>query len=88
MTIETALMTAAQLALAVLVLEFAVLTARSKRGTRRSAMLAAFIALAPGACLLLALHAALGGAPSWTALVWLGLSLPAHLADLRRRQVR
>lgn len=39
----------------------------------------------PGACLLLALRAALTGAGvTWVAL-WLALSLPAHLADLWRR---
>lgn len=39
----------------------------------------------PGACLLMAVRAALTGAGMiWVAL-WLALSLPAHLADLWRR---
>ena len=48
----------------------------------------AVIAALPGACLLLAIRAALTGADwQWVAL-WVGLSLPAHLADLWRRRAR
>ena len=45
----------------------------------------ALVAAAPGACLLMALRAALTGAHwPWIAL-WVALSLPAHLLDLTRR---
>jgi hypothetical protein len=51
-------------------------------GPRRGALL---LSLLPGAFLLLALRAALGGW-GWEAVAgFLALSLPAHLADLRRR---
>ncbi len=43
------------------------------------------IALAPGACLLLALRAALTGVGWIWIATFLALSLPAHLADLARR---
>lgn len=53
---------------------------------RRSGALTAVLAALPGAFLLLALRAALTGAPwPWVAL-WISLSLPAHLADLARRR--
>ena len=46
----------------------------------------AAVAALPGACLLLALRAALTGAHlGWIAL-WVTLSLPAHLLDLARRR--
>jgi len=41
--------------------------------------------LVPGACLLLALRAALTGAEWSTPAVWLLAALVAHLADLRQR---
>jgi len=53
-----------------------------------SALADAFFALAPGACLLLALRAALH-AGSWTGIaLWLTAALPAHLGDLWRRHRR
>ena len=52
---------------------------------RRRAAAGVVIGLLPGACLLLALRAALTGQGwTWIAL-WLSLSLPAHLFDLARR---
>ncbi len=46
----------------------------------------ALVAAIPGACLLLALRAALTGAHwPWVAL-WVALSLPAHLLDLTLRR--
>jgi hypothetical protein len=41
--------------------------------------------LAAGACLLLAVRAALTGAGWTTVAVWLALSLPAHAIDIWRR---
>lgn len=70
---------AVDLVLLVLAGEFAWLVARG--GWRASD---AALRLLPGALILLALRAALTGAGwRWTALL-LALSLPAHLADLRR----
>ena len=53
------------------------------RGTGQFAPIA--LALLPGACLFLALRAALTGAPWQWVLWWVALSLPAHLADLSAR---
>jgi len=51
----------------------------------RGGAINALVAALPGACLLLALRAALTGAHwPWVAL-WIAMSLPAHLADLTRR---
>ena len=41
--------------------------------------------LVPGAILLMAVHAALVGAPWWQVAAWLTASLPAHLYDLYHR---
>ncbi len=69
------------LILSIMVLEFGVLSWRA-----RSTATALFLSLAPGACLLLALRAALTGA-SWIWVAsWLTLSLPLHIADLIRRR--
>jgi hypothetical protein len=67
-------------------LEFAVLAWRRRRAARPAAAIADIaLALAPGACLLLALRAALTGAP-WTLIAaWLAAALPFHIADLIRR---
>lgn len=73
---------AVDLVLAVIVLEFAWLSVR-----RRGPMLALILALAPGACLLLALRAALTGAGwPWVALA-LAASFPFHIADLISRRL-
>lgn len=54
--------------------------------SRRMGWATALIAALPGACLLMALRAALTGAQwPWIAL-WISLSLPAHLLDLSRRR--
>ena len=70
-----------------LVLGFLVLEVMVLGIWRRSAAATVVIAALPGACLLLALRAALTGANwSWVAL-WVALSLPAHLADLGWRRL-
>jgi hypothetical protein len=73
------------LLLALVILESAVLWAyrrASGRGVPTSALIAN---LASGACLLLALRAALSGAGwEWVAF-WLAAALVAHLIDLRSR---
>ena len=52
---------------------------------RRRPLASVMTTVFPGACLLMALRAALTGAGvTWVAL-WLALSLPAHLADLWKR---
>jgi hypothetical protein len=71
---------AVDLALAVLALELAWLILWRRRSLR-----AALTVTLPGACLLLALRAALTGAGWVWVAVWLALSLPAHVADLVRR---
>jgi hypothetical protein len=71
----------AEIALLALILEGAAMIGFSRRRA-----LDVVLALLPGALLLLALRAALMG-QSWTMVVlWLTLSLPAHLADMRRRR--
>ncbi len=71
---------AVDLVLVFLVLEIVALTLWSRLWA-----VGALMAALPGALLLLALRAALTGA-SWPwVLLWVSLSLPAHLADLRRR---
>ena len=58
-----------------------------KRRWRRDAVVDAATALAPGASLALALRAALGGgAWPWTAM-FLAVTLPLHLADMKRRRL-
>ncbi len=53
---------------------------------RRACLATALLAALPGALLLLALRAALTGADwRWVAL-WVALSLPAHLMDLKLRR--
>jgi hypothetical protein len=49
---------------------------------------AALAMLLPGACLLLALRAALTGAASTVILAWLAAALVTHLADLWVRQAK
>lgn len=75
---------AIDLVLAFMVVEFIVLFSRRNQA---SARIDVFLALAPGACLLLAIRAALTGA-EWI-WVWgfLALSLPVHLADVARRRL-
>ena len=71
--------------LAVIAAEFAFLSLR-KSGSRATAM-DRILALAPGVCMLLAVRAALTGAPwPWVAAA-LTASLPFHLADVARRRL-
>lgn len=57
-----------------------------RRVRGRPIRLAAIAAAAlPGACLLLALRGALTGAEPWWIALWLAVSFPAHLLDLRLR---
>ena len=73
--------------LTLIVAEFAVLAWLGRRHGL-SSLTDAFFALAPGACLLLALRSALHGGP-WTGVaLWLTAALPAHLGDLWRRNRR
>ena len=53
------------------------------RGSPRRAPV--LLALLPGACLFFALRAALTGAAWQWVMLWIVLSLPAHLADLADR---
>ncbi len=71
--------------LLVMAVEFAVLSLR--RTADRSNRLDRVLALMPGVCMLLALRAALTGAPwPWIAAA-LAASFPFHLADLARRRL-
>ncbi len=75
---------AVDLVLAVLAAEFLWLNLRP--GAPRGRMLDRVLALAPGACLMLALRAALTSAPwPWVAAA-VTASLPFHLADVARRR--
>lgn len=53
---------------------------------RKRAVLDVMLALLPGAFILLAVRAALVGAPWPEIALWLALSFPAHAADLVRRR--
>ena len=68
--------------------EFVALAWLDRERGLRAALADPFFALAPGACLLLALRAAIAGDAGPWILVWLTASLPAHLADLVRRRRR
>ncbi len=73
------------LALLLLALEAALLIVYYRRTGRGSAAIDLVPSLVAGACLLLALRAALTGAPAvWIALA-LTAALPAHLFDVYRR---
>jgi hypothetical protein len=75
------------IALVVVGIEFIVLLWRRPAGTRQAAIIDLICALGPGACLMLALRAALtDGAPLSVAL-WLTASLPLHLVDVARRKL-
>ncbi|UVO54104.1 hypothetical protein [Sphingomonas sp. SUN039] len=53
---------------------------------RRWSPLTVFLTLAPGALMLIALRAALTGAPWYWIALPLTVSLPVHLADMRHRR--
>lgn len=74
------------LILTIMTLEFAFLLVRRKPGARSAAAVDLALALAPGACLALALRAALTGSGWRVIALWLALSFPIHVADLARRQ--
>ncbi len=79
---------AVDLVLAVIAAEFALLYwRRAAVSNRVSLAVDLFCALAPGACLLLALRAALTGADWVWVAVFLALSFPIHLTDLARRRL-
>ena len=78
---------AVDVALAAIVLEFLVLCWLGKSGNLATRAITLLLALGPGACLMLALRAAL----TESSLIWvaffLTLSLPLHLMDLARRKI-
>lgn len=78
---------AADLVLLVLPLELLVLCLRPGAVRTRSAFVSRALALAPGACLTLALRAALLKGPGLEVALFIALSLPAHLADVARRRL-
>lgn len=71
--------------LAIMVLEALVLLAYRRITGRGLYPLAVILMLLPGACLVLALRAALAEGPSGTMLAWLAAAFAAHLADLVHR---
>jgi hypothetical protein len=77
---------AVDIVLLVIAAEFVVLTWRG--ADKRAAAVEAFFALGAGACLLLALRAALVGAPWFEIALWVTASFPIHLGDLARRARR
>jgi len=81
----------ADVVLMVILLEFFVLTVRRSRvrsgALRAPGSLDRALALAPGACLLLALRAALTQAGWVWIVVFITASFPFHLADLVRRRL-
>ena len=78
---------AVDLVLVVILLEFAYLNLRRRGGLRTTTWLDRALALLPGALILLALRAALTGAPwPWIAGL-LAASFPIHLWDVVRRRL-
>jgi hypothetical protein len=76
----------ADLILLILAAEFTFLFWRARPGSRGAAAVELVFRLAPGACLLFALRAALTG-QSWIWIAaWLTASLPLHIGDLLRRR--
>jgi hypothetical protein len=72
---------AVDLVLAVMAVEAVVLIMMKRRA------LTVFLTMIPGAAMMLALRASLTGAEwQWVA-IWLMVSLPLHLADLRHRKL-
>jgi hypothetical protein len=78
---------AVDLVLLVMAAELVFLFARRRARAERPPMIDLVLAFAPGACLLLALRAALTGAGwPWIAAA-LAASFPFHIADLIRRRL-
>ena len=76
----------ADLLLAVMAVELVVLTLTAPRSRRGSRLVGLLFALAPGACLTVAVRLALTGA-SWPWIAaWLTAALPIHVGDLVRRR--
>ncbi|MDX2235692.1 MAG: hypothetical protein NW200_14430 [Hyphomonadaceae bacterium] len=75
------------LVLAIIALEFVVLLARAAPGGRGRRAVDLGLALAPGACILMALRAALTGEAWGVVAFWLAASFPVHVADLLRRRL-
>jgi hypothetical protein len=75
------------IALGFIVLEFAFLLWRAGRANAKIAGINLILALGPGACLMLALRAALTGASAIWVAFWLAMSLPLHIADIMRRKL-
>ncbi len=75
----------ADLVLAIIALEFAALVMWRRRSGRGPRVPAILFALLPGVALVLALRAALVGAPWSSVACWLALAGVAHIADLRAR---
>jgi hypothetical protein len=71
---------AIDIALAVLLVELIVLGIM-----RRRAAWPLIVGLVPGLCLMMAVRAALTASPWHIVALWVALSLPLHLADLRYR---
>jgi len=72
--------------LLIILAEFLFLTSRAPAGGRRARVTDLFFTLAPGACILLALRAAVSGA-GWIGIALpLALSFPIHIGDLVRRR--
>jgi hypothetical protein len=70
-----------------LVLAFMALEAIVLIGLKRRAAMTVLLTILPGAAMMLALRAAMTDAGwQWIA-VWLTVSLPLHLADLRHRKL-
>ena len=76
---------AVDLILAVIVVEFVLLSVRRRQV--HGELLNRILAFAPGVCLLLALRAVMTGADWVWAAVFLAASFPVHLADLIRRRL-
>jgi hypothetical protein len=78
---------AVDLILAVIGGEFVFLSWRGAARGGVNSTIDVFCALAPGACLLLALRAALTGAGWMWIAAFLSLSFPVHICDLTRRRL-
>jgi len=78
---------AVDIALVVIAIEFAFLCLFGRNGTLGSRATTLMLALGPGACLMLALRAALTQSNLLWVVFFLTLSLPLHLTDLVRRKI-
>jgi hypothetical protein len=72
---------AVDLVLAFMAIEAVILIARKRR------LVPVALTLLPGAAMMLALRTALMGAEWHWVAIWLTVSLPLHLADLRHREL-